>query len=68
MEVMCCVCNRIKNQSGWCLETYQGNEDISHGYCPDCGEKLLAKLRRITHAVKVRTSPVVIKADQTDYA
>lgn len=51
MLSMCCSCQRVKNDRGiWeriddYIERCTGTR-ISHGYCPDCAENVLAGLHK----------------------
>ncbi|OGY43379.1 MAG: hypothetical protein A2729_04360 [Candidatus Buchananbacteria bacterium RIFCSPHIGHO2_01_FULL_39_14] len=42
MIIQCCVCQKIKVGDQWILA--QHTDKTSHGYCPECAAKTLAKI------------------------
>lgn len=42
----CCVCKRVKTDNGWHYQfvPLETDESVSHGYCPACYRKALAKI------------------------
>ena len=48
MELICCVCKRVKHDDQWVTESLPEKPGkLSHGYCPECKEAFLAELRRL---------------------
>lgn len=46
MELICCVCGRVKRDNEWVAEPARRDTLLSHGYCPACKEAFLVELRR----------------------
>ena len=47
MVVQCCVCKKVRRQSGeWAAFAPPTPSETSHGYCPRCAEIALAEIRR----------------------
>jgi uncharacterized protein YlaI len=48
MLVQCCVCEKIRQGGQWAAvpEEKLRDEEISHGYCPECAEAAFAELQR----------------------
>ena len=46
MTVQCCVCKRIRDEGQWTKREDLGNGMISHTYCPQCKEVVLASFRQ----------------------
>ncbi|MBU0731240.1 MAG: hypothetical protein KKE17_11850 [Proteobacteria bacterium] len=45
MTLICCLCQRIKCSGGWIEQVAPPGKNISHGYCPECFQFALQKLR-----------------------
>lgn len=44
MQVICCVCQKTKNQNGWGKKMDGAGAKVSHGYCPRCLSDLLSRV------------------------
>lgn len=44
MQTICCVCLKTKNKKGWGRQNVRHDEEISHGYCPDCYREMMHHL------------------------
>lgn len=47
MVTICCVCNRLKTESGWTEMDFDDTEEVSHGYCPICAIKLRMEIEAL---------------------
>lgn len=56
MKVVCSVCSITQEKSAVNRGTIPCDETVSHGYCKECGEKLLARIRRWAQAGAFRPS------------
>jgi hypothetical protein len=45
MELICCVCGKLKRQDAWVRAQPREGEPLSHGYCLECAEAFLRELR-----------------------
>jgi hypothetical protein len=48
MVVQCCVCKKVRQQSGIWIRTNLSAEaarETSHGYCPRCAETAFSEIR-----------------------
>lgn len=45
MIVQCCVCRRVRENGAWVAPPESANDEISHGYCPACSERIFAEIR-----------------------
>lgn len=43
MKTVCCICEKTKNGNNWTNTTCDHNEVLSHGYCPECFQKIISK-------------------------
>jgi hypothetical protein len=41
IETICCVCQRKKGENGWEKGMIKPFADLSHGYCPECYQKIM---------------------------
>ena len=39
MTVLCCVCKKEKKDGSWTRTATIEDENVSHGFCPDCYKK-----------------------------
>ena len=53
--VKCCLCNKVKAELGWNYSAVTDEAHLSHGYCPDCMERVLAVIENtpVEHTQKV---------------
>ena len=58
MKVQCCVCKKIRRDTGWRTPTTEELFDprASHGYCPQCAEKAFGEIRRCKNKVESTTN------------
>lgn len=56
MQVVCCVCQRTKQHNGWKKITVAPEEDVSHGYCPQCYQQFMQQVRRFFTPLEQRSS------------
>lgn len=58
IKVVCCVCRRmILNEKGeWVNGTFDEKKEnnLSHGYCPECGEKVRKNYRLFAETMSDR--------------
>ena len=47
MELICCVCTKVKRNGRWVRETPAAGLPQSHGYCHDCFEAALRELHAL---------------------
>ncbi|MBI1319401.1 MAG: hypothetical protein GC168_10715 [Candidatus Hydrogenedens sp.] len=51
MKVKCCVCDKVRRESGWEVpvagEMADGN--VSHGYCPECADTAFREIRALRY-------------------
>ncbi len=47
MEVICCVCGKVKRSNGWRQVTPRPGWPQSHGYCPECGAAALRAIEEL---------------------
>lgn len=52
MEVICCVCRKVKRSDGWREVTPRPGRPQSHGYCPDCGAEVLRSIEAMYGSVE----------------
>lgn len=46
MITVCCVCRRTKFQEGWRAARIPQGAILSHGYCRECGERLMSQIEQ----------------------
>ncbi|MBI1319155.1 MAG: hypothetical protein GC168_09425 [Candidatus Hydrogenedens sp.] len=44
MQVQCCVCKRVRTETGWEAKVAE-SAVCSHSYCPQCAEEAFADIR-----------------------
>ena len=51
MVIQCCVCRRVRDGGQWTSQSLRVfQEEVSHGYCPECAEKAFADIRKMRSA------------------
>ena len=46
LEVVCCVCGKVKRSGEWVQANPLPGCRVSHGYCRQCADRLLAEVKR----------------------
>jgi hypothetical protein len=49
MEIVCCVCRKVKIGNNWVKKKDVDFESASHGYCPACYGRTLAIIREMNN-------------------
>ena len=49
MITICCICRKTKKDSRWKKQPIVSDNEVSHGFCPDCFTMIIKK-------IKVRTA------------
>ncbi len=51
MITQCCLCKKIQKGPLWLdpVPTDWVDDNVSHGYCPDCAEEVMDEIRQLTH-------------------
>jgi hypothetical protein len=44
---MCCVCQRIEEKRAWRYVPIKENEQLTHGYCPECFQAVMLELQAL---------------------
>ncbi|MEK7653517.1 MAG: hypothetical protein AAB358_03490 [Patescibacteria group bacterium] len=56
MKVQCCYCKKFRQDGEWGEDPRpESKEDVSHGICPPCSEKVLAEIEKISRPDKGQT-------------
>lgn len=56
MLVICCVCRKTKNRNRWSKKVSGAGESLSHGYCPQCYQKMIDKVNAFFAQAEYRKS------------
>ncbi|MFA6228082.1 MAG: hypothetical protein WC668_02745 [Patescibacteria group bacterium] len=46
MVIQCCVCSKVRSAGTWEVRSIPPGEQVSHGYCPECAEKVFQGIER----------------------
>ncbi|MGV1097781.1 hypothetical protein ACUUL3_00010 [Thiovibrio sp. JS02] len=44
MRTICCMCQKVKHKGDWLEEAVEDQVRLSHGFCPECYEKTMARV------------------------
>ena len=45
MQTVCCLCKRTKDDDRWVEKIVSYTKKMSHGYCPECFQKTMTKIK-----------------------